>query len=257
MANRDSQEANFQDLQNVNEDLSNLYLSPNNDSTEYLYDKGNELNVISNQQMQQTTEFNETPKNSKKNSKIVKVSEINSINLTTKFSRTTAETFELLNVVNTQKESRVSLIQIKPENFVNLKKILDSDKKKGESKNAHTIENIEEPKKVSPIQIDFHPEDIELIPKNLQNKVTSSNQKGKEKKEHYKISLRRFKKLLEEKTQKSMANLFKDRPNIKDEKFYEILDFYELGHLREEIKIALAEARSKYKKKIIFLKKNY
>ena len=120
-------------------------------------------------------------KKDKKNSEKVKVSEINSINLTTKFSRTTAETFELLNVVNTQKESRVSLIQIKPENFVNLKKILDSDKKKGESKNVHTIENIEEPKKVSPIQIDFHPEDIELIPKNLQNKVTSSNQKGKEK----------------------------------------------------------------------------
>lgn len=45
-----------------------------------------------------------------------------------------------------------------------------------------------------------------------------------------------------------MAKLFKDRPSITDEKFFEVLRVNRRGHLEEEIKIALAEARGKYKK---------
>ena len=242
MDNPNSKEVNFQDSLNlIEEGLKDPYLGTNNDSIELV----DNINVMNNQQSSQPTELNKAQKESQKNVEKVNKSEIDSKNLTTESSEKSAETFRLLNVVNTQKESQISIIQPKPENIFDLKKSFDGDEKNGESKPAQTIENIEESKKEFPIQINT--EDIKLIPKNLQNKVSSSNQK--EEKKEVLIPLRRFRKLLEEKTQLNLAKLFKDRPSITDEKFFEVLRVNRRGHLEEEIKIALAEARSKYKKK--------
>ena len=235
-------EVNFHDSLNlIEEGLKDPYLGTNNDSIELV----DNINVMNNQQSSQPTELNKAQKENKKNDEKVNKSENDSKNLTTESSEKSAETFGLLNVVNTQKESQISIIQPKPENIFDLKKSFDGDEKNGESKPAQTIENIEESKKEFPIQINT--EDIKLIPKNLQNKVSSSNQK--EEKKEVLIPLRRFRKLLEEKTQLNLAKLFKDRPSITDEKFFEVLRVNRRGHLEEEIKIALAEARSKYKKK--------
>ena len=242
MDNPNSKEVNFQDSLNlIEEGLKDPYLGTNNDSIELV----DNINVMNNQQSSQLTELNKAQK--EKNVEKVNKSEIDSKNLTTESSEKSAETFRLLNVVNTQKESQISIIQPKPENIFDLKKSFDGDEKNGESKPAQTIENIEESKKEFPIQITSHTEDIKLIPKNLQNKVSSSNQK--EEKKEVLIPLRRFRKLLEEKTQLNLAKLFKDRPSITDEKFFEVLRVNRRGHLEEEIKIALAEARGKYKKK--------
>ena len=242
MDNPNSKEVNFQDSLNlIEEGLKDPYLGTNNDSIELV----DNINVMNNQQSSQPTELNKAQKESQKNVEKVNKSEIDSKNLTTESSEKSAETFRLLNVVNTQKESQISIIQPKPENIFDLKKSFDGDEKNGESKPAQTIENIEESKKEFPIQINT--EDIKLIPKNLQNKVSSSNQK--EEKKEVLIPLRRFRKLLEEKTQLNLAKLFKDRPSITDEKFFEVLRVNRRGHLEEEIKIALAEARGKYKKK--------
>ena len=237
-------EVNFQDSLNLIEGgLKDPYLGTNNDSNEF-YDN---INLMNKQQSSQPTELNKAQKENQKNVEKVNKSEIDSKNLTTESSEKSAETFGLLNVVNTQKESQISIIQPKPENIFDLKKSFDGDEKNEESKPAQTIENIEESKKEFPIQITSHTEDIKLIPKNLQNKVSSSNQK--EEKKEVLIPLLRFRKLLEKKTKLSMAKLFKDRPSITDEKFFEVLRVNRRGHLEEEIKIALAEARRKYKKK--------
>ena len=237
-------EVNFHDSLNlIEEGLKDPYLGTNNDSIELV----DNINVMNNQQSSQPTELNKAQKENKKNDEKVNKSENDSKNLTTESSEKSAETFGLLNVVNTQKESQISIIQPKPENIFDLKKSFDGDEKNEESKPAQTIENIEESKKEFPIQITSHTEDIKLIPKNLQNKVSSSNQK--EEKKEVLIPLRRFRKLLEEKTQLNLAKLFKDRPSITDEKFFEVLRVNRRGHLEEEIKIALAEARGKYKKK--------
>ena len=244
MDNPNSKEVNFQDSLNlIEEGLKDPYLGTNNDSIKLV----DNINVMNNQKSSQPTELNKAQKESQKNVEKVNKSEIDSKNLTTESSEKSAETFRLLNVVNTQKESQISIIQPKPENIFDLKKSFDGDEKNGESKPAQTIENIEESKKEFPIQITSHTEDIKLIPKNLQNKVSSSNQK--EEKKEVLIPLRRFRKLLEEKTQLNLAKLFKDRPSITDEKFFEVLRVNRRGHLEEEIKIALAEARRKYKKK--------
>lgn len=172
-------EVNFHDSLNlIEEGLKDPYLGTNNDSIELV----DNINVMNNQQSSQPTELNKAQKENKKNDEKVNKSENDSKNLTTESSEKSAETFGLLNVVNTQKESQISIIQPKPENIFDLKKSFDGDEKNGESKPAQTIENIEESKKEFPIQITSHTEDIKLIPKNLQNKVSSSNQKEEKKK---------------------------------------------------------------------------